>query len=376
MDEVLLGQKLQDLLHVLQPEALAGAKRQLECRALEVIEQDVQVVGIHQGVFGRRVEEIRRVAQHELVDGRAAADHHRRRSALSPARATGTLPRRRDRPRIAGHHRDVQRSDVDAELERVGGHHCAHLSLAQPPLDLAPAKRQVPAPIAADLLGCARGSLEIVLQIRGQDLGRQSALTEDDQLQLPLEELPSHAPRLGEVRPPDAEFLVDDGWIDEQEQLLAARRAAVVDEREGLLRQPLGQLARIRDSRRRTDEDRVRPVVAADALQAAQHVGQVTAEHAAIGVELVDDDEAEVLEQLRPLGVVRQDPRVQHVGVAQHDVRARANRAARVLRGVAVVREDADLGLGRLVHVRRQLVKLGQLVLGQRLGRKQIDRAG
>ena len=141
------------------------------------------------------------------------------------------------------------------------------------------------------------------------------------------------------------------------------------------LRQPLGQLARVGDGRRRTDEDRVGPVVPADPLQPSQHVGQMAAEHAAIGVELVDDDEAQVLEQLRPLRMVRQDPRMQHVGVAQHDVRARADRPARVLRRVAVVGEDADVGLGRLVHMRRQFVELGQLVLRQRLGRKQVDRA-
>ena len=220
-------------------------------------------------------------------------------------------------------HRDVERADVDAELERVGGDDGAHLALAQPALDLAAAQRQVAAAIAAHLLGRARRALEVVLQIRRQDLGRQPALAEDDQLQLPLEELPGDAARFGEVRAPDAELAVDDRRVDEEEQLLAARRAAFLDERERLLGQPLRQLARVGDRRRRADEDRVGSVVPADALHAPQHVGEVAAEDAAIGVQLVDDDEAQVLEQLRPLRVVRQDPRVQHVGVAEHDVRAR-----------------------------------------------------
>ena len=71
---------------------------------------------------------------------------------------------------------------------------------------------------------------------------------------------------------------------------------------------------------------------------------QVAAEHAAIGVQLVDDDVAQVLEQLRPPRVVRQDPRVQHVGVGEDDLRPRADRAPRVLRRVAVVGEDAEIG--------------------------------
>ena len=70
---------------------------------------------------------------------------------------------------------------------------------------------------------------------------------------------------------------------------------------------------------------------------------EMTAEDAAIGVQLVDHHELQVLEQLRPARMVREDPRVQHVGVAQHDVRLAANRATRVGRRVAVVGEHADL---------------------------------
>ena len=74
---------------------------------------------------------------------------------------------------------------------------------------------------------------------------------------------------------------------------------------------------------------------------------EVAAEHAAIRVQLVDDDEPQVLEQLRPARMVRQDPRVQHVGIAEHDVRLAANRAPRVRRRVAVVGEHADLEIRR-----------------------------
>src|ERR1051326_8168692 len=65
------------------------------------------------------------------------------------------------------------------------------------------------------------------------------------------------------------------------------------------------------------------------ALQPAQHVAEMTAEDAAIRVQLVDDDELEVLEELRPPRMVRKDARMHHVGVAEDDVRARANRATR-----------------------------------------------
>ncbi len=101
----------------------------------------------------------------------------------------------------------------------------------------------------------------------------------------------------------------------------------------------------------------------------------MAAEDAAIGVQLVDDDESQILEELRPARMVRQDPRVHHVGIAQHDVRARADRAPRVLRRVAVVREDADVAAALGAHELGQLMQLRQLILRERLRRKQIQRA-
>ena len=106
-------------------------------------------------------------------------------------------------------------------------------------------------------------------------------------------------------------------------------------------------------------------------LSRLQHVRQVAAEHAPVGVKLVDDDVAEVLEQVHPLGVMRQDPRVEHVRVGQHEVGPRAHRAPRVLRRVPVVGVHPHVG-ERL----RELHQLGQLILRQRLGWEEIQDAG
>ena len=69
----------------------------------------------------------------------------------------------------------------------------------------------------------------------------------------------------------------------------------------------------------------------------------MAAEDATIGVQFVDDHELQVLEQLRPSRMVREDPRVHHVGVAEHDVRTTADRAPGILRRVPVVGEHTDL---------------------------------
>ena len=63
-------------------------------------------------------------------------------------------------------------------------------------------------------------------------------------------------------------------------------------------------------------------------------------ENPAIGVQFIQHDIAQVLEQPHPLGVVRQDSGVQHVRVRQDDMSALPYRLARVLRRVAIVGED------------------------------------
>jgi hypothetical protein len=59
-------------------------------------------------------------------------------------------------------------------------------------------------------------------------------------------------------------------------------------------------------------------VVSADPEEPAEYVGHVPTEDAAVGVELVDDDVAELFEQLEPFRVVREDRGVEHVRVGHH----------------------------------------------------------
>ena len=240
-------QHAKHVLHVDLAIAFLGRERQLERRALHVIDEDVQVVRIDERVFGRGVEEERRMPRNELIDRRARRHHHRRRLPRATAGTAGALPRRGDRAGITRHDAHIERADVDAELERVGRHDATNLAGAQALLDLAAPQRQVSAAIATNALGHAGHILEIFLEIGGEDLRRQPALREDDHLQVAAQELARHATRLRDVRAPDAELAIHDRRIDEHEKLLALRRAALLDVRERLLGQALGQLAR--DSR-------------------------------------------------------------------------------------------------------------------------------
>ena len=63
---------------------------------------------------------------------------------------------------------------------------------------------------------------------------------------------------------------------------------------------------------------------------------------------------------------------VQHVGVGDDDVAGLADRLAGADRRVTVVRVGLEIDL----HLTDEAVKLGQLILRQRLGRKQVERSG
>ena len=94
------------------------------------------------------------------------------------------------------------------------------------------------------------------------------------------------------------------------------------------------------------------------------------AEDAAVDVRLVDHDDREVREEVAPRPVVGQDPHVEHVGVGEDEVRPPADRRALLALGVAVVDRRAHL------LVQPEGVQRAGLVLGERLGRVEVERPG
>ena len=174
--------------------------------------------------------------------------------------------------------------------------------------------------------------------------------------------------RLGEDRAAAHRVLVDHRRIPDRDPPLRARGAVGVDERELGAGQPLGELDRVGDRRRGEDEARVGAVDAGDAPQPAQDVGDVRAEDAAVGVRLVDDDPAQVGEEVAPALVVgRARAMLSMSGLVRMRFERLRMLSAVVARGVAVVdrvaqRRQAELG------------ELARLVLGERLGRVDVER--
>src|SRR5207245_2491719 len=153
-----------------------------------------------------------------------------------------------------------------------------HVAGAQPLLDRAAAIRQIAAAIAADDPAIARLVRDVSLDGAEQDLGRQPALREHDRRDPLPEEAGGDLRRLAEVRRANAELGIHDRRVVAHEELVPRGRAALRDLFHALADDPLRQLSRVADGRRGHDELWRRAVVAAEAAQATNDVGEVAAE--------------------------------------------------------------------------------------------------
>ncbi len=199
-------------------------------------------------------------------------------------------------------------------------------------------------------------------------LGRFAAFREANRAEVALHELRHDPRRVTERARADPELGVEELGIPQRDRSLCARRCVVADRRGLDAEQCVGELAGVGDRRGGEQELRLRPVHARHPSQAAQHVGDMRAEHAAVHVRLVDDDIAEIVEDVRPQIVARQDADVEHVGVREHEVRPFPDLPTAFGWRVAVVDRGAHARHGE--HAERT-----RLVLRQRFRRVEIEGA-
>ena len=132
--------------------AVARHERPLVRRAEDVGGVDLLVLVVEDRVLDRAVEELVGVAAEELVERVLARDVDRQ-AAPAPPGAAPLLAQARDGARERDADRGVERADVDAELERVGGDDAEQLALDELALELAPLLRRVARAVGRDALG-------------------------------------------------------------------------------------------------------------------------------------------------------------------------------------------------------------------------------
>ncbi len=127
-------------------------------------------------------------------------------------------------------------------------------------------------------------------------------------------------------------------------------------------------LGGVPDRRRGEHEGRVGAVVGAHPAKPTQHLGDVGPEDTAVMVTLVDHDQVERPEQPAPAVVPGEERPVEHVGVGEDVLPVLARPVALVAGGVSVV--------GRDPHAEPERPDRCELVLGERLGRADVERRG
>ncbi len=134
---------------------------------------------------------------------------------------------------------------------------------------------------------------------------------------------------------------LDHGRVDQIEIAFRARRSIVIDQMKRPPKKRFDMFGRIADGGGRTDELGLAPMHLADAQQAPQNIGHMGTERSSIGVDFVDDDVFQPGEKGSPSTiVVRQDARMEHVGIGNHEISLRLNPVSLFSGGVAI--EGAD----------------------------------
>ena len=351
---------------------VVGVERALVRGAQHVRGVDLLVLVVEDRGLDRAVEELVGVAAEELVERVLARDV----DGQAAAAAAGAAPHLAQRGDGAGERdadRGVERADVDAELQRVGGDDAEQLALDEPALDLAPLLGGVAGAVGRDPLAPARRGPRSSSASWANLAISSTALRDFMNTIVRAPWTTSSASRSAASASGDAargELLVGDRRVPHRDRA-AGRRASRRSSTTVKSSSPVSRSAssaRVGDRGAGQHEPRLGAVGVGDPAQPAQHVADVGAEHAAVDVRLVDDDQREVGEEVAPRAVVGQDPEVQHVRVGEHDVGAPADLQALLARRVAVV--------DRVAHaVDAERVQRARLVLRERLGRVEVQRA-
>ena len=298
---------------------------------------DVRVVQVDDGFLHAAPEQALRLAHEVLVQGVLAGHQHGIAVPL-PAGASPALLEARHGAGEAHDERHVQAADIDAELQRLRGDDRVQLVVEQPPLDVAPLLRGVAGAVGQHAL---RGGAVAVLQapphLAVHELGGLAGGREGDDAGAGQHRLGGDVGGLGEGAPPLAAGGVQQRRVPEHDGPLGPGCFVVGHGRERQADEPLGEVPRIGDGRRGEHEAGLAAVGRAQASQAAHDLRHVAAEDAAVHVRLVQHDEAQLVQELRPALVAGQDADVQHVGVAEQDRGGAPQQRALVLRRVAVV---------------------------------------
>src|SRR5947209_10097009 len=280
-----------------------------------MVDQNFEVVRLDESVLRSVAKKIIRIAHDELIEWRRRCHQYRARTAAAAAGAARSLPGGGDGSGMTGHYDGVQRADVDAQFQSAGGYHAANFALTQTAFNFAALQWQVPAAIPAHRLRFAGLRRIGLLQISKKDFGLQSGIGKHHGLQIALEKFLRDTRRFAYVAAANAQRAIYYRRIVKHKSFFCGGRAIGVKNLYIIFQKARSQFARIGDGSGTADKLRIASIKTRDAAETTQYIAEVAAENATVGVQLIDDDIAQMFEEASPARVMRQNAGVQHVGI-------------------------------------------------------------
>ncbi len=160
MKETRFGKALAEIGKIDGAESFVRCNGEFEGRALQVVDENFQIIGLDVGVLGRAAEKIFRMLDDKLIERRGGGDENRAGSAAAAAGAARTLPGGGNRAGVASHHAGVKRANINSQFQGASGDDAADAPLAQAALDFAAFARQIAAAIAANRLEPRRAAAD------------------------------------------------------------------------------------------------------------------------------------------------------------------------------------------------------------------------
>ncbi len=245
-------------------------QRQLVRGARDLGAGDERVVGVDHRGLGRAGQQLARMACVPLVELVVAGDEHGRGASGRAAGTPDLLAHRRQRAGEPVQHDGVERTDVDAELERARGHDAAEVTARESGFELAPFGGEVAGAVRGDRRRC-RGAIGARLReqaacVRGDELGALATARERERLVSVVDEAGQQHRGLEVGRGAGSRVLVEQRTLPDREAPLGLRRAVAVDRGDGKTTQPRRELRRIADRGAGEAERGLRSVVARTAV--------------------------------------------------------------------------------------------------------------
>ena len=333
--------------------------------------QNDLVLRVDHGLFRRTAEKVFGIAGKVLVQGIFSGHHDDRRFLPRTAHPAAALEGGHDRAGIAHQNADVQPADVYAQLQGAGADHGQQFARSHARFHGPALFRQKARAIGGNALLVRAG---LTARPKADQFCHPPGSAIDDGAQI------AGQSRLEQINGRCGRALFG---IEKSEMPWPARGAGLInDYRRGDLAgarsasradEPGRQLAGIAHRGRAEHIGGPRAVASGQAVQTAENLGHVRAEHAPVGVGLVHHHKAQTRQKGGPLFVVGQNAQMQHFRIAdQHRGRVASYLAPEMVAGVAVIKRDR--GAGRLGPGGGQGREGRQLILGQGLERKKIQR--